>query len=505
MLTDLSTRSIAQPLRRISDERLSGDLQIRVGRTVKTIFFDHGRIVFAGSNLRKDRLGEALVAAGRITADDFTRVQVVMHEKKWRLGDALVREGLIGKDELGRSIARQVRHIVLSLFELTEGVAAFEERRCPIPLEYMISISIHRLLYDGARLIENETILMNSLGNLDRRVMLRRISLFPYNTDECTTDELEIIQQAQRSITLRHLAWKPGGLTLARLRAVFALLVSGIIHDADASAEDDVDPGLQTETGTFLLSALQRHPDPSSREVLRREINQELDRSAQLDREAWLKVAKNATSEEIARVIKEKMERYYALLEAVGNDEDLRTDIELILGRVSSILRLARPARPAAGAGVPPPAAAYTATATKPHGAPPLPVEMRIANLRHEAELRMSLADYANAIGAYEALVQLAPAASEFHLGLAVAMACHPPKAKMAEREYIEALRLAPNNPDYHYRFGLYYKSMRERARAVIEMRAVLGLDPNHAGARAELTALAPNDGLLLHLRSQAH
>ena len=51
--------------------RRCGDLQIRSGKVVKTVFFDHGRVVFAASNLKKDRLGEALIALGRITDDDF--------------------------------------------------------------------------------------------------------------------------------------------------------------------------------------------------------------------------------------------------------------------------------------------------------------------------------------------------------------------------------------------------------------------------------------------------
>ena len=71
MLTDLSVTPIAETLRRLSEERKSGDLQVRSGKTVKTIFFDHGRIVFAASNLKKDRLGEALVALGRITDEEF--------------------------------------------------------------------------------------------------------------------------------------------------------------------------------------------------------------------------------------------------------------------------------------------------------------------------------------------------------------------------------------------------------------------------------------------------
>jgi len=55
------------------------------------------------------------------------------------------------KTELGRSVARQVNRIVVSIFPFAEGVATFDERISAIPLEYMVSLSMHRILYDGRR------------------------------------------------------------------------------------------------------------------------------------------------------------------------------------------------------------------------------------------------------------------------------------------------------------------------------------------------------------------
>ena len=81
MLTDLAVTPISETLRKLSVERRSGDLQVQSGRVVKTVFFDHGRIVFAASNLKKDRLGEALVALGRITDEQFTRLLPLVKDR----------------------------------------------------------------------------------------------------------------------------------------------------------------------------------------------------------------------------------------------------------------------------------------------------------------------------------------------------------------------------------------------------------------------------------------
>ena len=78
MLVDLSKVPMAEVLRRLSAERKSGDLEVRSGKVVKTVYFDHGRIVFAASNMKKDRLGEALLALGRITDEEFSRASALV-------------------------------------------------------------------------------------------------------------------------------------------------------------------------------------------------------------------------------------------------------------------------------------------------------------------------------------------------------------------------------------------------------------------------------------------
>ncbi len=597
MLTDLSVTPIAETIRRLSAEVKSGDLQVRSGKVVKTLFLDHGRLVFAASNLKKDRLGEALVALGRITDEQFREVSALMKaDRKRRFGEALVQSGLMDKKELGGSVARQVRRIALSLFEFTEGAASFEERKCVIPLDYMVSLSIHRILHDGIRSIPSRELVMAGLGNLDRPVLLAAVPPFPFDKKR-SAEEKEILEMAQRKVTVRRLGWAAGGLAFSRLRTVYALLAAGILQEAEA-AKSSPQPVVHMETGTFLLSALQRQPDPTGQEAIRQEIQDELDRSAHLDRQAWLKVASTAPREELLKALEEKMERYHALREASGEDEHLKTDIEVILGRASAMLRLARlsaaptvgvkAAAKAAVRPAPPPVAAKAPPAAAPPPPPPEEEEEEIvveeeeevlpdveveeeeadvevaaetpgeelseeeptpipeaeevpleavatpaelpraaasvptteamesavgpgssnfagrAKLEHllmEGEVRMTVSDYANAVKVYQKLVEAAPKVPAFRMRLAVAMTCYPRTAKQAEREFLEAVRLAPNNADIHYQFGLYFKAMKVRSRAVAEMRTAVRLDPRHEAAREELEALSPKDSVLGSLR----
>ncbi len=190
------------------------------GRAVKTIFFDNGRAIFAASNLKKDRLGESLVAQGRITAEEYRQAESYLKgDRKLRIGDALVGAGLLQKSEIGRMVARQVNRILLSTFAFTDGVASFEERTTSIPLEYMVSLSMHRVLYDGIKSMENEELVLAGLGNLDRRVKLNAVAPFGFDPGDSPAEEMDILEHAQRPVTLRRLAWGTGGLSFERLRA----------------------------------------------------------------------------------------------------------------------------------------------------------------------------------------------------------------------------------------------------------------------------------------------
>jgi Tfp pilus assembly protein PilF len=126
---------------------------------------------------------------------------------------------------------------------------------------------------------------------------------------------------------------------------------------------------------------------------------------------------------------------------------------------------------------------------------------MAVEHLLMEGEVRMTVSDYANAIKVYVRLVDLVPDVAMYRAKLAIAMAFHPPTAKQAEREFLEAVRLDPHNADLHYQFALYYKAMKVKSRAITMLETAVRLSPRHRLARAELEAMAPKDSALTNLK----
>ena len=63
-------------------------------------------------------------------------------------------------------------------------------------------------------------------------------------------------------------------------------------------------------------------------------------------------------------------------------------------------------------------------------------------------------------------------------------MSSRPELRNNAEKHFVEALRLSPQDPELHYWLGLYYKSFGLESRAFNEFRTTLRINPQHAGAK---------------------
>lgn len=545
MFADLSRYPLAEVIRRLSAEQKSGDLEVRDGTVAKTIYFDRGRIVFAGSNQDADRLGDMLLSIGRISREDFDRVSKLMRSgtTRRRFGDALILAGLMDRDELGRSLARQVRDIVRSLFALESGAASFAERRSTIPVEYMVGVSIHRLLYAGIRSMGSSRLVRVGVGDLNREVFRADVPPFRFATYKCDKEELAILERCRKPVAIRSLAAEQGQISAEALKTIYALHASGVIEDAkpDPKALRLVP---HSETGTFLLSVADPSP-PARPGAVRLEVHQELENSKALDAAALVRVSDPAAVEQ---ALQDKLERLCMLHASVLTDEDLRRDLEIVLGRTAAALHRARQlgtarsaitqmgsqarpsprTRPPAAETVtqppkptlvPSPSPAQMPPTTlppappSPSPRPPLPqatpppspttipprpsepvVDKRAQQLLATAQLRMQVRNNAGAVEALRELVALAPGVADYRLRLARAMAGWVPTLRQAEREYLQAIRLEPDNAASHYEFAAFYERLKFRGRALAQLRTALQLAPDHAQARALLERLSPRE-----------
>jgi len=156
---------------------------------------------------------------------------------------------------------------------------------------------------------------------------------------------------------------------------------------------------------------------------------------------------------------------------------------------------VSEPAEPVATAG----SAETDSTEVEKPTAPPLTGAQRVQRIQQlfrDVKLHFQVRDWDGAISLLFELVELAPDNAAYHGMLAKAMLRHPVMRKNAERHFIEALRLAPQDADLHFWLGLYYKTFGLKSRAETEFRTTLRIDPHHEGARKYMTGERRKDPL---------
>ncbi len=535
---------LAEVFRRVASEELSGDLQVHVGSAIKTVYFDHGFVVFAASNLKRDRLGESMIDAGRISRHEFALASMIMKGSKRKFGEALVQVGVLSEEDLGREVAQQVNRIVLSLFKGKDGVYSFDERGTNIPVDLMVSLSIYRILLEGVRFMSDGKLILAGLPPLNTSVRVAERPPFTVEPRKLKAVEQELLKKARAPTALASLLQDAEADRGLALRASYGLWAAGLLEAAGETTKPPLK--VQEETGVFVLSEIQRKfakiratnarqeilmefdkldrtPEPELLAVAGAGAETDLDEAFEKRRSEWdekrAMVANERTLVAKIDVIQERLRRAYERLKSGPEEaaevtavvEDHPPMFEAVVEQALPPLNeelfdeigmedmmesdaLAAEDEPA----VEEPAREESleraeAPAAKPERAAPAlygaaRVE-RVRQLLRDVKLHFQVRDWEHAVSLLYELVELEPDSAQHHAMLARAMARHPVMRKDAERHFIEALRLAPQDADLHFSLGLYYKSFGMHSRAQHEFRTALRINPHHEDAKKHISS----------------
>jgi len=151
---NLRDYSIPELLIHFHKEKRTGSLIFTTKDLKKTLYLIDGEIIFATSNSDFDRLDNMLLRRGEIAKDQYHRVSEIYEKTKMRKGVILVEMGFIKPQRLFLIIKEQIKEIVLSLFEWTEGDFRFKEK---IPSIEVITLdsSMEEIIREGIKRARN--------------------------------------------------------------------------------------------------------------------------------------------------------------------------------------------------------------------------------------------------------------------------------------------------------------------------------------------------------------
>ena len=141
--------------------------EIRSDPILKRVYIKNGEIIFSASNQTADRLGEVLIEEGKITQEQYDHSVELLKKTGKRQGTILVELGYLKPQELFWAVRHQVEKIILSLFNLKDGVFHFKEG--PLPSEEVITLKLSaaNLVFKGITSINDKDYMEGFLPSLD--------------------------------------------------------------------------------------------------------------------------------------------------------------------------------------------------------------------------------------------------------------------------------------------------------------------------------------------------
>jgi hypothetical protein len=126
----------------------SGVIAIDTGFGVKRLFLNGGKLVFAGSNLIDDRLGEVLFRESKISLDDLTSSAAEVTKVR-KFGQVLVSSSILSKVDLWDSLKLQIRQILRSVFMAEQVFCEIHPSAPPPSTEVVFTESFAQLLHES--------------------------------------------------------------------------------------------------------------------------------------------------------------------------------------------------------------------------------------------------------------------------------------------------------------------------------------------------------------------
>lgn len=223
-LHDVSLADICQLL---SMGRKSGRLTMTDKSNFGHIFFNEGRVVYSSLVHRRDRLGELLVKNGAITAEALTQAMAQQATQGGTLlGQLLVSAGALSQKELEKYISVQIEEAVYHLFTWNTGTFRFTADVAPDEGLFLIDTSADALLMEGARRVDEWSMMEKKISSLDLIFALERNPLEEDGV-ELTEHQRRLVPLLDGKRTVTDLVEDSGMVEFDTGKALYGLIQGG--------------------------------------------------------------------------------------------------------------------------------------------------------------------------------------------------------------------------------------------------------------------------------------
>ncbi len=259
----LEIASLPRIVRDLWRAKATGNLHLWNRDATKRLVFKDGHIVFAGTNVEKEKLGERLVQAGKIDRSVLELSFRVMERSDERFGKTIVEMGWVSPMEMQRYVATQIKDIIYSVFTWNEGDYRFEAVDDPVPAELILELHTAEVIYEGACRVINIAAIRAGIGSLGNGLKLadgQRLSI------PVTREDGFILSRVKECTSIGDVVSTSPLGEEESLRRIYALVLAGVLdieelgeRERRPSTEADETRDMTDEERRFRDSLAARH------------------------------------------------------------------------------------------------------------------------------------------------------------------------------------------------------------------------------------------------------
>jgi len=454
---------VPEVLRSIYLGRRTGMLRFIRGEERLSVRFMSGHIVYGEASVKELRLGEVLVASGKLEAAVFERALAVVLRDRKRMGAVLMEMGILDENGIEEALALQVRTILARVFSMREGTYTFQEQDPEAFLDddWPLALSTAEAVLAAVRAVRSEDDVRFALGNLDRVLLGSDDPLVLYQRMDLGTEEGAVLVRVNGARPARQVLEGAGLPAGVAERSLFALLCTGIVEYAAGSPApaDAPAPAQLRQEILALYEGLGRRSDHDI-----------------------LGLAAGASAADLKAAYFRLAKRYHPDVFREPGLADLRAKVEAVFFRVNDAYRTLSAPAPR-GEAARDPAADRPARTADVVGFEAMLAQGR--QLLGESKAWEAAALFESAAKGAEGRMRIR---ARVLLGRALLQI--PDREKAAEKELLAAVKDDPVHVEAHYLLGTLYRRRGLPARAASMFRRALELDPAHRAALAEMDAL---------------
>lgn len=485
---------VADVIREIHTQALSGVLRLNQGKVLKAIFFEKGLPVFAISNLKSEQIGEALIRFQAILPQNLQDALKFQGTRE-RLGQTLIRLKYLTPEKLQHGLRQNMSDIICSVFEWTNGEYSFDEL-ARAEHDVKLNVLTADIILEGARRIRDVKFVRNAIYDLKRKVRIGNINELDQRGIHMQPHEAYVLSRADIPTSVDDLLKICGLAEEKALRAIYGLVAAGILEiDPLACARKQ-----QAQAGEDSKEITKADDDEVSRKKIREEVTRTFSFYSTADHFEVLGVTRTADSEAIKQAYYKLAKKFHPDRYRHIEDADLTDRLDKILLRLSEAYESLKeePARKAYLRSIG--GAENQLESEKEAAREERPAETRRnaeraaegaakpSSLTSEADqaqfnfdrgvVFLNSGDYGKAADMLREAVRLSPNNIQYRLQLATALANNPRWHPEAEEQFRKIIEIDSFNDTYYTKWGIFYQKTNQPEKAREKFEEALSINP---------------------------